>query len=259
MAAHRARKRFGQHFLTDIGVIDAIMRAVHPTADDVIVEIGPGQGAITDGLAKSAGHLHAIELDRDLVAKLRRKYASNATVTIHEADALAFDFATLGDQLRIVGNLPYNISTPLLFHLLRFREHIVDMHFMLQKEVVERMAAPPGSKAYGRLGIMLGCHLQIESLFNVDRLAFSPPPDITSAVVRLDPLPQGTYTICDNAALSKLVTTAFMQRRKTLRNALKKLADTGDFAAVGIDAGQRPEQIAIADYVALSNHLCQKS
>ena len=259
MAAHRARKRFGQHFLTDIGVIDAIVRAVHPAADDVIVEIGPGQGAITDSLAQSAGHLHAIELDRDLAAKLRRKYASNATVTIHEADALAFDFATLGDQLRIVGNLPYNISTPLLFHLLRFRERIVDMHFMLQKEVVERMAAGPGSKTYGRLGIMLGCYLQIESLFNVDRLAFSPPPDVTSAVVRLDPLPQGTYTICDNAALSKLVTTAFMQRRKTLRNALKKMADTEDFAAVGIDAGQRPEQIAIADYVALSNHLCQKS
>ena len=259
MAAHRARKRFGQHFLTDIGVIDAIVRAVHPAADDVIVEIGPGQGAITDSLAQSAGHLHAIELDRDLAAKLRRKYASNATVTIHEADALAFDFATLGDQLRIVGNLPYNISTPLLFHLLRFRERIVDMHFMLQKEVVERMAAGPGSKTYGRLGSMLGCYLQIESLFNVDRLAFSPPPDVTSAVVRLDPLPQGTYTICDNAALSKLVTTAFMQRRKTLRNALKKLADTEDFAAVGIDAGQRPEQIAIADYVALSNHLCQKS
>lgn len=259
MAAHRARKRFGQHFLTDIGVIDAILRAVHPTADDVIVEIGPGRGAITDSLARSAGHLHAIELDRDLAAKLRRKYADNPTVTIHEADALAFDFATLGDRLRIVGNLPYNISTPLLFHLLRFRARIVDMHFMLQKEVVERMAAAPGSKAYGRLGIMLGCHLQIESLFDVDRLAFSPPPDVTSAVVRLDPLPQDTYNIGDNAALSKLVTTAFMQRRKTLRNALKKLADAEDFAAVGIDAGQRPEQIAISDYVALSNHLCQKS
>ena len=259
MAAHRARKRFGQHFLTDVGVIDAILRAVHPAADDVIVEIGPGQGAITDSLARSAGHLHAIELDRDLAAKLRRKYESNAAVTIHEADALAFDFATLGDQLRIVGNLPYNISTPLLFHLLRFRERIVDMHFMLQKEVVERMAAGPGSKAYGRLGIMLGCHLQIESLFNVDRLAFSPPPAVTSAVVRLDPLPKGTYAISNKAALSGLVTTAFMQRRKTLRNALKKLADAEDFAAVGIDAGLRPEQIAIADYVALSNHLCQKS
>ena len=259
MAAHRARKRFGQHFLTDIGVIDAIVRAVHPTADDVIVEIGPGQGAITDSLARSAGHLHAIELDRDLAAKLRRKYESNAAVTIHEADALAFDFATLGDQLRIVGNLPYNISTPLLFHLLRFRERIVDMHFMLQKEVVERMAAAPGSKAYGRLGFMLGCHLQIESLFNVDRLSFSPPPAVTSAVVRLDPLPEGTYAISDHAALSGLVTTAFMQRRKTLRNALKKLADAEDFAAVGIDAGLRPEQIAIADFVALSNHLCQKS
>ncbi|MGR9093392.1 MAG: 16S rRNA (adenine(1518)-N(6)/adenine(1519)-N(6))-dimethyltransferase RsmA, partial [Gammaproteobacteria bacterium] len=180
-------------------------------------------------------------------------------VTIHEADALSFDFAKLGDRLRIVGNLPYNISTPLLFHLLKFRDRIVDMHFMLQKEVVERMAAPPGSKAYGRLGIMLGCHLQIEPLFDVDRLAFSPPPDVTSAVVRLDPLPAGTYTIDNHAALSELVTTAFMQRRKTLRNALKRMVDAEDFATVGIDAGLRPEQIAIAEYIALSNHMVRKS
>ena len=165
MPGHRARKRFGQHFLTDPGVIDAILRSVHATKDDVIVEIGPGQGAITSALAADAGHLHAIELDRDLAARLRRQYDGQSNVTIHEADALAFDFASLGDRLRIVGNLPYNISTPLLFHLLNFRNQILDMHFMLQKEVVDRMAAQPGSKAYGRLTIMLGCHLQIESLF----------------------------------------------------------------------------------------------
>lgn len=259
MAKHRARKRFGQHFLSDPGIIDAIVRAVHPTGDDIIVEIGPGQGAITDALASSAGHLHAVELDRDLVARLRRRYADNSNVTVHEADALQFDFASLGDRIRVVGNLPYNISTPLLFHLLKFRNRIIDMHFMLQKEVVERMAASPGSKAYGRLGIMLGCHLHIESLFDVPREAFEPPPEVTSAVVRLDPLPPGTFDIQDEAGLSTLVSTAFMQRRKTLRNSLKKSVDAIDFEAVGIDASLRPEQVSIADYVRLSNHLRQKS
>lgn len=256
---HRARKRFGQHFLTDPAVIDSIVRSIHATQDDVVVEIGPGQGAITKLLARQAGHLHAIELDRDLAADLRRRYSNDAAVTIHEADALSFDFSALGEKLRIVGNLPYNISTPLLFHLLKHRNHIVDMHFMLQKEVVNRMAAKPGSKAYGRLGIMLGCHLNVEPLFDVDRLAFDPPPDVTSAVVRLDPLPPGTYAIDDEAFMSTLVATAFMQRRKTLRNSLKKLAGSEDFEAAGIDASLRPEQISIADYVVLSNHLGEKS
>jgi 16S rRNA (adenine1518-N6/adenine1519-N6)-dimethyltransferase len=178
---------------------------------------------------------------------------------VHEADALQFDFATLGDRLRVVGNLPYNISTPLLFHLLKFREQILDMHFMLQKEVVDRMAAGPGSKAYGRLGIMLGCYLNIESLFDVPPDAFDPPPEVTSAVVRLDPLPPGTFEINDEAGFSTLVATAFMQRRKTLRNSLKKLVEGPDFEAVGIDAGLRPEQVSIADYVRLSNYLRQKS
>jgi len=259
MAAHRARKRFGQHFLTDPGVIDAIVRSIHPADEDVIVEIGPGHGAITQLLARKAGHLHAIELDRDLAATLRKRYDEDPSVTIHEADALTFDFGSLGERLRIVGNLPYNISTPLLFHLLRFRERILDMHFMLQKEVVDRMAAAPGSKAYGRLGIMLGCHLRIESLFEVDRSAFDPSPAITSAVVRLDPLPSGTFVIEDQAGLSTLVATAFMQRRKTLRNSLKKLVEARDFEAAGIDAGLRPEQISIGDYVSLSNRLHEKS
>ncbi len=259
MAAHRARKRFGQHFLTDPAVIDAIVRAISPAAEDVLVEIGPGHGAITEPLAKRAGHLHAIELDRDLAAALRERFAANPAITIHEADALTFDFRKLGGPLRVVGNLPYNISTPLLFHLLRFREHILDMHFMLQKEVVGRITAAPGSKAYGRLGIMLGCYLAAEHLFDVDRRAFSPPPDVTSAVVRLDPLPPGTHVIDDSSLLSSLVTTAFMQRRKTLRNALKNVAAPEDFDAVGIDPGLRPEQIAIADYVALANRLARKT
>ena len=259
MARHRARKRFGQHFLTDPGVIDAIIRAISPHSDDLIVEIGPGQGAITDPLARSGCRLHLVELDRDLVSGLRSRYGDLGNVTVHEADALEFDFATLGKRLRIVGNLPYNISTPLLFHLLRYRGQILDMHFMLQKEVVERMAAAPGSKAYGRLGIMLGCHLSIEPLFDVPPASFEPPPEVNSAVVRLDPLPPGTFDIRNESHLSSLVATAFMQRRKTLRNALRSEADAADFDAAGIDPGLRPEQISIDRYIALSNHLIRKS
>ena len=259
MAKHRARKRFGQHFLADPGVVDAIVRAISPGEDDVIVEIGPGQGAITEPLARRAGHLHLVELDRDLAARLRAQYADRENVTVHEADALRFDFGAVGDALRIVGNLPYNISTPLLFHLLRYRERIVDMHFMLQKEVVDRMAAQPGSKAYGRLGIMLGCHLRIESLFDVPPEAFDPPPEVNSAVVRLDPLPPGSFSIEDQAGLSTLVAKAFMQRRKTLRNALRNEADSADLEAVGIDPGLRPEQVSIDQYIALSNYLRRKS
>jgi 16S rRNA (adenine1518-N6/adenine1519-N6)-dimethyltransferase len=259
MARHRARKRFGQHFLTDPCVIDAIVRAISPAPDDNIVEIGPGHGAITEPLAQSTAQLHVVELDRDLVASLQRRYCDRENVSVHEADALQFDFATLGDRLRIVGNLPYNISTPLLFHLLRFRERIVDMHFMLQKEVVQRMAAQPGSKSYGRLGIMLGCHLHVESLFDVPPEAFDPPPDVNSAVVRLDPLPPGTFSINNEFGLSSLVATAFMQRRKTLRNALKSAASTEDLDVVGIDPGLRPEQVSIEQYIALSNYLHNKS
>lgn len=255
MSGHRARKRFGQHFLNDPGVIDAIIRAISVGPDDVIVEIGPGLGAITELLAKSAGQLHAVELDRDLVARLETKYANNPRVNIVEADALRFDFSSLGPRLRIVGNLPYNISTPLLFHLLDFREQIIDMHFMLQKEVVERMAASPGSKAYGRLSIMLGCHLNVESLFDVDRSAFSPPPEVTSSIVRLDPLVSDTLTIDDEDKFSKLVSAAFMKRRKTIRNSLKEIVSDEDFAAADIDPAQRPEQLSIAQFVALSNHM----
>jgi len=255
MSRHRPRKRFGQHFLTDPGVVDAIISAIAPSHDDVIVEIGPGLGAITRLLAARAGALHAIELDRDLAARLVREFATNSSVTVHEADALNFDYAGLGPSLRIVGNLPYNVSTPLLFQLLRYSAHIVDMHFMLQKEVVDRMAAAPGSKAYGRLGIMLGCHFQIDALFDVDKSAFDPPPKVTSAVVRLAPLPAGTYVIEDEARLSRLVAQAFSQRRKTIRNSLRNVADEALLESVGIDPGLRPEAIAIADYVRLANTL----
>jgi 16S rRNA (adenine1518-N6/adenine1519-N6)-dimethyltransferase len=259
MGRHRARKRFGQHFLTDPGVIDAIVRAINADREDIVVEIGPGQGAITEPLARVAGHLHVVELDRDLAAKLRTRYAARDNVTVHEADALKFDFGALGNRLRIVGNLPYNISTPLLFRLLDFRECILDMHFMLQKEVVDRMAAGPGSKAYGRLGIMLGCRLDVQPLFDVPPDAFDPPPEVNSAVVRLDPLPPGTFRIDDESGLSSLVARAFSQRRKTLRNALREVAAGADFETVGIDAGLRPEQVPVADYIRLANHLAAKS
>ena len=218
-------------------------------------QFGPGQGAITRSLAARAGSLHAVELDRDLAAGLRREFDTVENVLIHEGDALKFDFAALGDSLRIVGNLPYNISTPLLFHLLEFRENIRDMYFMLQKEVVDRITSDPGCKAYGRLGIMLGCHFDTEALFDVDRLAFTPPPEVTSAVIRLTPLPAGTYDIDDEARLKRLVAQAFSQRRKTIRNALRDVVDEATLEFVGIDPGLRPEMVSIDDYVRLANTL----
>jgi 16S rRNA (adenine1518-N6/adenine1519-N6)-dimethyltransferase len=253
MSPQRPRKRFGQHFLTDPGVIDAIVGAVAPAPTDVVAEIGPGRGAITVPLARRAGTLHAIELDRDLAAHLERRFAQDPNVTVHQADALGFDYSQLGPRIRVVGNLPYNISTPLLFALLGHRQRIVDMHVMLQKEVVDRMAATPGSKAYGRLGIMLGCRFRIEKLFEVDRLAFDPPPEVTSGVVRLTPLPAGTYVIDDEALFGKLVATAFSQRRKTVRNALRGVVSDAQLEAAGIDPGIRPEGISIAHYVGLAN------
>ena len=255
MSRHRARKRFGQHFLVDPGVIGAIIDAIGPRSGERIVEIGPGQGALTGLLARTGCELHAIELDRDLAARLRGEFAAAGNVTIHEADALAFDFASLGADLRVVGNLPYNISTPVLFHLLQFRDRLVDLHFMLQKEVVDRMAAEPGSKAYGRLTIMLGCHFDVEALFDVGQDAFDPRPEVMSSVVRLVPLPAGTHDVNDESQFAQLVSQAFSQRRKTLRNSLRGMVDEETFEFVGIDPGLRAEAIPIADYVSLANAL----
>ena len=251
MSGHRPRKRFGQHFLTDPGVIQAIVDEIAPGPGDVMVEIGPGPGAITRPLAARAAHLHAIELDRDLVAALESEFCANEKITIHAADALHFDFAALGSSLRIVGNLPYNISTPLLFHLL---EYIVDMHFMPQKEVVDRMAALPGTKAYGRLTIMLGCYMDIESVFDVGPEAFSPPPAVVSAIVRLRPQAH-PFEPVDEQTLSRLLAAAFSKRRKTMRNALRNEADESDLLAVGIDPSLRPEQVSVSAWVALSNRM----
>ena len=255
MTFHRPRKRFGQHFLVDPGVIHAIVEAIRPQPSDTIVEIGPGPGAITRPLARRAKRLHLIELDRDLASALSAEFAGDRSVTVHEADALSFDFRQLGNDLRVVGNLPYNISTPLLFHLLSQRDAIRDMHFMLQKEVVDRMAATPGSKAYGRLGVMLSCHQYIEPLFDVQPDSFDPPPAVMSAVVRLTPKTDNGIAIEDPEHMSRLVAAAFGQRRKTLRNSLRDFASTEQLAAAGIDPGQRAEQLDVDAFVSLSNAL----
>ena len=251
--AHHARKRFGQHFLAEPEYIDKIVSSVAPAPGETIVEIGPGQAALTDPLAALATELHAIEFDRDLAALLRDRFAGRGNVTIHEADALDFDFATLGENLRIVGNLPYNISTPLLFHLLKFKDRVVDVHFMLQKEVVDRMAASPGNKNYGRLTIMLACSMEIVPLFDVPPEAFTPPPRVMSSVVRMRPLADGTFDIADPSLLEALVKLAFTKRRKTMRNALKGMADAEHLEAAGIDPGSRPEEIPLAKWVGLAN------
>jgi 16S rRNA (adenine1518-N6/adenine1519-N6)-dimethyltransferase len=251
----RARKRFGQHFLTSGSVIEQIVAAIAPQTGETIVEIGPGHAAITEPLALCATTLHAIELDRDLVAKLEDRFRESENVIIHQADALRFDFSTLGDELRFVGNLPYNISTPLLFHLLAFKDIVKDMHFMLQKEVVDRMSATPGNKNYGRLTIMLGCQMEIVPLFDVSPDAFTPPPRVTSSVVRMRPLPQNHFDIRDPDRLGQVVKTAFSQRRKTLRNALKGLASDANISAAGLDPGMRPEEIPVIGWITLSNLL----
>ena len=252
---HRARKRFGQHFLTSSDAIANIVAAVAPHENQTIVEIGPGQAAITVPLVASGATLHAIEFDRDLVSRLQRQFAGRENVVLHEADALAFDFASLGEHLRVVGNLPYNISTPLLFHLLAFRTCITDMHFMLQKEVVDRMAAEPGTKAFGRLTVMLGAWLEIVPLFDVPPEAFTPPPKVMSTVVRMRPLPADHYEIRDGADLERIVRQAFSKRRKTLRNALEGTVSTAQLEAAELDPQVRPEQIPVADWIRLANQL----
>ena len=253
--SHQARKRFGQHFLTSSDTIEQIVSAIAPREGETIVEIGPGQAAITTPLAALATNLHAIEFDRDLIAKLKQRFRDRDNVVFHEADVLQFDFSTLGDELRIVGNLPYNISTPLLFHLLTFRDIVTDMHFMLQKEVVDRMSAVPGAKDFGRLTIMLGCQLEVVPLFDVTPDAFSPPPKVMSSVVRMRPLPRNHFDIQDMAKLEQIVKQAFSRRRKTLRNALQGLASETDIADAGLDPGKRPEQIPIDSWINLANLL----
>jgi 16S rRNA (adenine1518-N6/adenine1519-N6)-dimethyltransferase len=257
---HIARKRFGQNFLTDQGVISSIVRCINPQRDDVMVEIGPGLGALTEGILEYLNHLHAVELDRDLVSRLEKRYAGR--VTIHPADALEFDFSTLAPaqgKLRIVGNLPYNISTPLLFHLAQWSSSVLDQHFMLQKEVVDRMTAEPGNKAYGRLSVMLQVRYWMESVLDVPPTAFHPAPKVDSAIVRMIPWNeaqrQRQHLDVDLSALEELVTAAFSQRRKVLRNTLADLSPRLDFAALNFDLTRRAEEVSVAEYVALAKTL----
>ncbi|MBV0933041.1 16S rRNA (adenine(1518)-N(6)/adenine(1519)-N(6))-dimethyltransferase RsmA [Marinobacterium weihaiense] len=259
-AGHKARKRFGQNFLHDQGVIGRIIRAINPQHGQHMVEIGPGLGALTEELLDACqGELDVVELDRDLIPVLRTQFFRYAdTFNIHEADALKFDFTALKQDerpLRVVGNLPYNISTPLIFHLLSFNGLIQDMHFMLQKEVVDRLAAGPGDNHYGRLGIMAQYYCRVEPLFIVPPGAFSPAPKVDSAIVRLVPYAQPPYPAKDVKQLQNVVRTAFGQRRKTLRNNLKPLISADRLEALGIDPGLRPERLTLAQFVAISDAL----
>ena len=253
---HRPRKRFGQNFLHDRGIIQRIVQAIAPQQGDNLVEIGPGQGAITTELLPLLGRMHAIELDRDLLGPLADRCATLGDLRLHNSDALKFDFSNLvepGRPLRVVGNLPYNISTPLLFHLLDQAAHIRDMHFMLQKEVVERMAAEPGGKSYGRLSVMLQARSRVTPLFNIGPGAFTPPPKVDSAFVRLQPWDPSPYTIAVWPVFSLLVARAFSQRRKTLRNSLRESLSAEAIEFAGIDPGSRAERLSVADFVTLAN------
>ena len=251
---HRARKRFGQNFLQNQSVIDDIVRVIAPARDDRMVEIGPGLGALTAPLARALNELHVIELDRDIVASLQGRYAN---VMIHEGDALQFDFASLGSGLRVVGNLPYNISTPLLFHLATHVAHVLDIHAMLQKEVVERMVSAPGGGAYGRLSVMLQYRFEMEKVLDVGPDAFHPRPKVDSAVVRMTPRARIEPAAIDEAVFARVVTAAFSQRRKTLRNTLRNVLEAGDFEALGIDPGARAETLSVSDFVRMANHVHQ--
>jgi len=256
-AGHRARRRFGQNFLRDPAAIARIVAAIAPRRDDRVVEIGPGHGALTGPLLDAAGRLEAVEIDRDLVAELRLRFAARPELTVHSGDALTFDFRALADggRLRLVGNLPYNISTPLLVGLFDQLDIVADMHFMLQKEVVERLAAAPGGKSYGRLSLLAQYHCEVTALFDVPPRAFRPAPKVDSTVVRLVPHTTPPVTVSDPAQLRTVVAAAFAQRRKTLRNTLRQLLDAETIAAVGIDPKRRAETLTLAEFARLAEKI----
>jgi 16S rRNA (adenine1518-N6/adenine1519-N6)-dimethyltransferase len=253
---HIARKRFGQNFLHDQHVLGSITDSINPREGDAMVEIGPGLAAMTDQLLRSLKHMHVVELDRDLVARLEKRYPPER-LTIHSCDALKFDFGSIpvpdGQKLRVVGNLPYNISSPLLFHLAEYVDRVQDQHFMLQKEVVERMVAEPGSKVYGRLSVMLQWRYRMQLLFVVPPEAFDPPPKVESAIVRMIPVAQPLA--CDRQTLEAVVQKAFSQRRKVIRNCLSGMFTEEQIIAVGIAPTARPETVGLEGYVALANLL----
>lgn len=256
--SHTPRKRFGQHFLHDPGIVAKIVEAVNGDADQHLVEIGPGRGAITAGLLAACSRLDVIELDRDLIPPLEKQFGHNNKLHIHNQDALQTDVCALQEsakKLRLVGNLPYNISTPLLFRLLDQLACIEDMHFMLQKEVAERLAARPGSGAYGRLSVMLQYRCTVQVLFLIGPGAFKPRPKVESAFIRLIPHAKPPVTVQDEYAFSRIVRQAFSHRRKTLRNALRSLLDVDAIRAAGVDPALRPEQLGLSDFAALSRNL----
>lgn len=251
---HNPRKRFGQNFLIDQQVIAQIIDAIYPQKNDRIIEIGPGPGALTRPLLQALDHLDVVELDRDIVSKLEKEFPREK-LTIHSTDALKFDFSVSGSKLRIVGNLPYNISTPLLFHLGQFSEHILDMHFMLQKEVVDRMVGIPSTSDYGRLSVMLQYRFDMEYIFSVPAESFRPIPKVESAIVRMIPRHKSSMIAKDEVLFSQIVSAAFSQRRKTLRNTLRSYLKTDDFISLDIDPGLRAENLSVAKFVAITNFL----
>ena len=257
MSKHIPRKRFGQHFLCDRDIIAAIIHAIRPHDNDNLVEIGPGLGALTQPLLQQLSHFHVVELDRDIVARLQRTYPADR-LTIHAADALTFDFADLGGDLRIVGNLPYNISTPLLFHLAAYAEQISDIHVMLQKEVVDRMVAQPCTHDYGRLSVMLQYRFDMEALFYVPPAAFDPPPKVDSTIVRMIPYRAAALSADDPDTFASVVASAFSQRRKTLRNTLAGILDAADFSRLEIDPQRRAETISVADFIRIANFVTKE-
>lgn len=253
---HQARKRFGQNFLIDQSVIERIIASIDPGPEDHILEIGPGQGALTHALARSCQRLDCVELDRDLARYLESEFAAQDHVHIFQQDILKFDLASLPveeNSLRVVGNLPYNISTPVLFHLLERHELIRDMTFMLQQEVVQRMVAGPGDKNYGRLGLMLQYYCQVEHVFNVPSAAFSPRPRVSSAIVHLTPYTEKPVLARDPALLENVIRTAFNQRRKTLKNSLKTIISETELRELPLDMSLRPENLSLRDYVVISD------
>ena len=260
--SHTPRKRFGQNFLRDESVIAGIAKAVNPVESDHVVEIGPGEGALTEALITSGCELDAVELDRDLRTRLLAAFSTYPRFTLHSADALAFDFNDLiapSEKLRVVGNLPYNISTPLIFKLLDTASIIEDMHFMLQLEVVERLAAAPGSKDWGRLGVMAQFQCEVEHLFDVPPEAFYPPPKVQSAMVRLTPHQASPFPDVDRTDLARVVTQAFAQRRKTLRNNFKGSLNDADWKSLAIDPTARAETLTIHDFITITHRLSQTS
>ncbi len=256
---HRARKRFGQNFLTDDYIIGEIVNAIAPDDDHVMVEIGPGLGALTFPVMEQVEHLNVVELDRDLVQRFEEDQLLQRKLTVYQADAMKFDFAQLvadDKKMKLFGNLPYNISTPLLFHLFNFCDHISDMHFMLQKEVVDRMCAEPGSKAFGKLSVMTQYYCDAEPVVAVDPNCFTPPPKVVSAVVRLVPKTQRADV--DTKILERVAGAAFNQRRKTIRNSLKDVLDASELEALGLDPKLRAEALSLADFIAIAQFVSQK-